>query len=361
MSLWIFITKEWHYVKDKYIPWYIFLFLLVALPWHLMVMIKNPEFWYLYFIEQHFLRFATNTVGHPQPFWYYIPVLLLGFFPWICFLPQSIKSTVHAFVQKKGKYQIDIFLFIWMASILLFFTMATSKLIAYILPAFPAMALLTARYLTLKISRDALPSKIKLSFFYLLLFSLLLSLFIIFLPYYWKINNLTNAISYSRSSAIILSVGMIISFILAKKNNYFYAFINTVISMAIFLIVLLLAIPAFDGQSIKPLTDVIKSRLTTYDKVIAYNHHFQDLPFYLQRKINIVNSRKLFKYGMRYQPHHEWMMKENDFQQLWSSNARVFAFMHNEDYDKAIQKYPHYHFYILGKTNANILVSNQIL
>lgn len=359
IGIWIVFTKEWHYLKNNHIPWCIFLFLLVALPWHLLVAFKNPEFFYLYFVEHHFLRFATKTVGHPQPFWYYIPVLFIGFYPWICFLPLSIREAVKNFFHKNANYQIDIFLLIWITFILLFFTIATSKLIAYILPAFPAMAMLTAKYLAPIFTRCQLQHNMMKNFFYLFLFSIVISLIILFFPYYWETNQIAQSILYSRIGASILFFGMGLSYVFSKGHHYFSAFLNTFFTMAVFLIVLLLSVPAFDGESIKPLTDIVASRITKHDEVIAYHHHFQDLSFYLKRKVNIVNSHKLFKYGMRYQPHHEWLLNETDFKKLWPSNHRIFAFMHKEEFNNIKDMYPNYSFYVLEKTNRNVLVSNQ--
>src|SRR5205807_6208332 len=134
---WMIWVKEYKLLKNVYFTWCIFIFLSIALPWHLIVTLKNPEFLYIYFFKHHLLRFATKTVGHPEPFWFYLPVLCMGFFPWIVFLPKTIQ-----YVRSKN----DSFLLIWAMVILIFFTIATSKLTSYILPAIPPLALLTAKY-----------------------------------------------------------------------------------------------------------------------------------------------------------------------------------------------------------------------
>ena len=59
----------------------------VALPWFVLVWIANGTNFFLTFIVNHRIaRFVTDLHHHSQPFWYYIPVLLIGFFPWVFFL-----------------------------------------------------------------------------------------------------------------------------------------------------------------------------------------------------------------------------------------------------------------------------------
>jgi hypothetical protein len=221
------------------------------------------------------------------------------------------------------------------------------------------MALLTANYLVSNVrNKNAIIQK---GFFYLFLFSILISILLLFFPYYWGINNLKASIHSSQLAVSILFFGSMISYMIAKKFELRKAFISIVITMMIFLFILLLSLPAFDGQSIKPLTNILKTRLSKNDHVIAYNHHYQDLSFYLKRKIYILNSHKLFTYGMQFQDHHEWMIQDDTFKKLWLSQTRAFAFMRKEEYEDAKRKHPDYPFHLLGKTNINVLVSNQVV
>ena len=55
----------------------------VAAPWYVLCYVRNgPVFWNEFFWKHHVDRFLHPTLDHPQPFWYYVPVLLAGLFPW---------------------------------------------------------------------------------------------------------------------------------------------------------------------------------------------------------------------------------------------------------------------------------------
>src|SRR5205823_3449198 len=60
-------------------------FVLIALPWYVLVQVRDPQFFEEFIVRQNLARFGSNLYRHPHPFWYYVPVLLLGLFPWTVF------------------------------------------------------------------------------------------------------------------------------------------------------------------------------------------------------------------------------------------------------------------------------------
>ena len=94
IGAWIIVLGEWRMLKTLYLPSCLALFLLIAAPWHILVGMANPEFFQFYFIHEHFQRFLTRVHGRYQPFWYFIPVVALGLFPWSAFLLQAIKHSI---------------------------------------------------------------------------------------------------------------------------------------------------------------------------------------------------------------------------------------------------------------------------
>ena len=91
-------------------------------------------------------------IGHYQPAWFFICALTLGFFPWIVFLPQALAASLPRGLKQRHAYQTALFLFLWAVLIFTFFSFSKSKLIPYILPIFPPLAILTARYLRFAIA-----------------------------------------------------------------------------------------------------------------------------------------------------------------------------------------------------------------
>jgi 4-amino-4-deoxy-L-arabinose transferase-like glycosyltransferase len=127
----------------------VLLFLLVALPWYIAVQIRNPQFLHVFIFEHNLARFGTNMFRHKQPFWYYLPVLLLGVAPWTVFVVTGIVDAVKR--MRKTITDDDgfaTFLVIWTALPILFFSISQSKLPGYILPSIPPALILGADYLT---------------------------------------------------------------------------------------------------------------------------------------------------------------------------------------------------------------------
>ena len=118
------------------------LFLLVAVPWHVLAARRNPEFLWYYFVHEHWLRYTTPEANRQEPFWYFAAVLALGMLPWAGLLPAAGRLFRGAgrLRERPGL----IFLACWAGFILLFFSASQSKLAPYILSAFPPIAVLIA-------------------------------------------------------------------------------------------------------------------------------------------------------------------------------------------------------------------------
>lgn len=129
----------------------VLLFCAITLPWYVAVQIKNPEFFRIFLLQHNLERFGTNLYHHKEPFWYFIPVALLGVLPWTALVVASLGETIRVWwAERRGRFQpedtFNIFLVIWLLVPILFFSLSQSKLPGYILPAVPAGALLTAEY-----------------------------------------------------------------------------------------------------------------------------------------------------------------------------------------------------------------------
>lgn len=115
----------------------VLLFLLVSAPWYItQLVINGPEFIDLFLFKHHLARFVMPISGQGQPFYYFIPVLLVALFPWVAYLPAGIESALTA------RDRLGLFSLIWFAFIVIFFSLSTTKLPNYVLPALPAAVLL---------------------------------------------------------------------------------------------------------------------------------------------------------------------------------------------------------------------------
>ena len=134
--------------KPQYFIVGFILFFGITLPWHItMLNIHDPLFFNEYVMKHHVARFlGSGELGRQQPFYFYFLTLLWGFFPWILsVLTVFINKLIKRDFNLKGENDINkLMIFAGIISLftLLFFSSSKTKLITYILPIYPALALL---------------------------------------------------------------------------------------------------------------------------------------------------------------------------------------------------------------------------
>jgi 4-amino-4-deoxy-L-arabinose transferase-like glycosyltransferase len=134
----------WKFVYPKGI----LLFVLISLPWYgTQVALNGREFIDQFFVKHHLRRYLDVISGHKGPVYYYIPALLVGFFPWVSFVPAGIRNALGR------KERLPLFALLWLAFIFVFFSLSTTKLPNYILPAVPAVSILAAAGMTAEDTR----------------------------------------------------------------------------------------------------------------------------------------------------------------------------------------------------------------
>ena len=111
---------------------------LVAAPWHLLVSLRNGSaFWNVYLWQQQISRLSSSSLQHVQPFWFYVPVLLLGMFPWTPLFALMARGRTYRDVRVSS-------LVIWLALALVFLSISVNKLPGYLVPLLPALAIVFA-------------------------------------------------------------------------------------------------------------------------------------------------------------------------------------------------------------------------
>jgi 4-amino-4-deoxy-L-arabinose transferase-like glycosyltransferase len=151
-------TREWRFVRELAAPRVIAAFVLVAAPWYVAILRDQGRHFLDVFVLDHNVQRFTSTVhNHPGPFWYYLPVLLAGLFPWAGLaLPALFRSSPRA--SRK-----DLFVLLWLGVPLAFFSLAGSKLPGYILPCVPPLAILMGRAADRLIAEARTPERLRWS------------------------------------------------------------------------------------------------------------------------------------------------------------------------------------------------------
>lgn len=144
LGLYTVVSRDWRIWKRLHILPGLTVFLAIAAPWFVLVSLRNPEFPEFFFIREHVQRFTSDVHQRGEPWHYFVPLLILGITPWCGVLAQSLR---HGLRETTAGFNPSRLLAVWAIFIFVFFSLSDAKLPAYILPIFPALALLIAHYL----------------------------------------------------------------------------------------------------------------------------------------------------------------------------------------------------------------------
>jgi 4-amino-4-deoxy-L-arabinose transferase-like glycosyltransferase len=147
LVIWAGVTGRWRRIGEALWSSAPIAFLVIAAPWFVLVERANPGFASIFFIREHIARFATGEAKRAGPVYYFVAAFLVGFVPWVFIAPRTVRQTIDAWRARAAASADDLFFAIWFVVILVFFSVSRSKLLPYILPAFPAAAALAARAL----------------------------------------------------------------------------------------------------------------------------------------------------------------------------------------------------------------------
>lgn len=150
---WALFTKRWRDAFRLLHPAGIVTFCITALPWYILCARRNPDFFRIFIIEHNFKRYLTPEFQHIQPFWFYLPILLLALLPWTCLLLLSGSLRTAKLWSEKRLSNSTAYFLSWVLFTLAFFSISKSKLPGYILPSLPAVGVLMAQDLSRRLQK----------------------------------------------------------------------------------------------------------------------------------------------------------------------------------------------------------------
>jgi 4-amino-4-deoxy-L-arabinose transferase-like glycosyltransferase len=354
---WIVLLGEWRVLKSIYLPSGLALFLLIAAPWHILVSHANPEFFHFYFIQEHFLRYLTTMHSRYQPPWFFIPVVALGLFPWTAFLVQAVVFSSPPSWRERHEHRDALFLLLWAGLVFLFFSASGSKLVPYILPVFPPLAVLIGRYLAAAWDSWDMPG-IRTGYAVLVVFMLLLAAAFLALPSIVQVPETQNLGRYPLALAIVLSAGAVVLWFIARTRGLRWALSAITMTAVLFLVMVNAAASRADTRSIKPLAETLKPRLQPQDEVATYDTYYQDLPVYLERRITVVEWRDELGFGTTVEDTSAWMIDRATFWKRWEGHSTMYLMTNRGTYD-ALRAEGRKRLYLISGTENTVLVGNK--
>ncbi|NUT59697.1 glycosyltransferase family 39 protein [Herbaspirillum sp. C9C3] len=322
LVLYSVFARDWAIWKRLHLIKGLILFFAICTPWFLAVSLRNPEFPQFFFIHEHFQRFTTKIHSRTGPWYYFIPILVLGIIPWLGVFFQSLwkgtreqRDTAGYNSLNGGRFQPKRLLLVWAVFIFVFFSISDSKLPSYILPIFPALALLIACYLeeadykalAWAGSLVALPSAVALAF----------------IP---RVPSLAkNAYSlplieahvpYLYAGALIFFVGGIAAIRLARQHKDWAV---TSLATTAFLAGQLLMLghdPQGRYSAGVDYVPVLQAELKPETPIYLVGRYEQALPFYLRRTMILVEHADEMEFGLKQEPQ-LWLPTVDAFVAQW--------------------------------------------
>ncbi len=135
---WLLVQGRWRQVVGLLHPVAWLAFLVVAAPWFVAMQMRFPGFFDYFFMEQHFRRFVQSSFNNVQPFWFFALVLPALMLPWAAWIPQALRKAWSGRDARIGLYVW------WIVAIVGFFSLPSSKLVGYVLPAVAPLCALIA-------------------------------------------------------------------------------------------------------------------------------------------------------------------------------------------------------------------------
>ena len=143
LGIYVFWTRRAILRSGKDVFLALAIFVVVAGSWYVPVTLRNGSvFIDEFFVNQHFKRYLTDKYQHAQPIYYYIFVACVGALPWIGFIWPALQRFRSLRPRQSERDALLAFAWVWFLVPLAFFSFSTSKLPGYILPIFPALAIL---------------------------------------------------------------------------------------------------------------------------------------------------------------------------------------------------------------------------
>jgi 4-amino-4-deoxy-L-arabinose transferase-like glycosyltransferase len=284
-------------------------FSVVAIPWYVLVILKNGQTYIDAFFGYHnFDRFTGVVNGHDAPIYFYFPVVLISFIPWSVFIPAAIARLklhhIQEWRQQPRHAHLGLFACTWFVVIFVFFTIAVTKLPSYTLPLLPAASILVALLWSQMIHEPQQPSK----FFWWssavnVLFLVILAVFLYISPRLIGYDPAAPNLDQDFADSLIPELGAVLWAIAAlggilclfALKSRLGLLITNVITFTLFISCVLIPTSSFLDQhrqaGLRDIANGIKTLRQPQEEVVMIGFEKPSLVFYSEQHIQFFNLR----------------------------------------------------------------------
>lgn len=362
MFLWLLIFNQWRRLRPFYLPTGALLFLAIAAPWHILAAQRNDVWAQFYFVHEHWERFTTTEHGRYQPWWFFLPVLMGGLLPWTAFLWPALRDALTGGWARRKENADAWFLALWAGFIFLFFSKSQSKLIPYILPVFPALAVLIGAWLARQ-WRAGDPAPLRPWLWIYSSLTAMLSVgvaFVVLQP--GVIRHAAQMVALRPNglvSAAALLTGAIAAPWLARRRSVRAA----LLAVALPALTLELALAHAQDDISRPGTHdlalTFKAQVKPGDRLYHYHEFFHDFLFYAECEAGTVDFRGELEVQIdRAAQASGRFIDSVEFRRQWAGPGRVWAVARKEDVGPLFGDAT-FRYHLIGENRAHYLFSNQ--
>jgi 4-amino-4-deoxy-L-arabinose transferase-like glycosyltransferase len=300
MFLWLLIFNQWRRLLPMHLVGGGALFLAIAAPWHVLAAQRFPGWVEFYFVNEHWRRFTEPGHGRTEPWFFFTAVLLAGLFPWVGFLGGAVREAIAGgpfdglrASWARRKENADAWFFVtWAAFIFLFFSKSQSKLIPYLLPMFPPLAVLIGAWLARRWEqREPRRLRVGLGIFAFGCGLLAAALLVLALKPD-AIKDVAQAAAlrpYALALAAVLLAGGVLAPWLARVRGVAAGLGAVAGTAAVFFLGAVVAGPEFQRPDTKSLALLARERMQPQDRVYHFWAFFHDWVYYTGRPAGLVS------------------------------------------------------------------------
>jgi 4-amino-4-deoxy-L-arabinose transferase-like glycosyltransferase len=337
LLLYSLIQRDWALWKRLHLGVGLLIFVAVAAPWLITVSIDNPEFPWFFFVHEQILRFLTTIHGRVHPWYTFFPVVMLGILPWLFPMGQSLWRAWRSESPARGQFAPRRMLLIWVVFIFVFFSKSDSKLVPYILPIFPALALLIG---------DLLSRMSGKTLFRQLLIMLPIALAaLIFAPMSVRAGSAevpaalyANFVPWIQAAAVSWLIGTLLALWFSHRDKVRPAVIVLALASMLTAQLTFMGYNALSpASSAYNIAQQIKPYLKPGVPFYSVGMYEQTLPPYINRTLTLVAHTDEMAFGLQQEPQ-KWIPTVDAWKKIWVKQPYALAVMSPSTYDEFVKE-----------------------